>query len=470
MPDESSPESPAVAESPAASPAVAAPRRRRRRRTWAQRGLLTLNIVVITACFAGSGALLAARSITDGFAKVAIDTPSATTPPDAVTTTVAAVVTQPGDPAPTAPEITGPPETFPAVDPEAKNFLITGADNNACIDPTSPYAPAFGNRDAMGARSDTIMVLRVDPSTNAAAVLSFPRDLYVKIAGTNGRRRINEAYVRDDPQKLIDTIFQNFGVPIDHFVQVDFCAFKNLVDGLGGVAVPFEFPARDRNTGLNVPTAGCFTFDGDHALAYVRSRKYQYQDDDGRWKSDGTSDLGRITRQQDFIRRVLKAALDRGVTDPRVARSLIDVASDNVVTDRGLTINRMLEFAGLLRNLEPQSIASYQIEAVGANIAGNSVLEPRIKGENMQAILRIFKGEAALAGAPVQVFETSTTVAAPTTSAGSASGSPTTVRPGSATTTSAAPTTTVPAVTTSTEPPPEQNNKGIFPPAGVACG
>jgi LCP family protein required for cell wall assembly len=447
----------------------APPKRRKRRRTWAQRGLLGLNIVVILACFVGSAALFVGRSIGEGLAKVEIDSPSATTPPDAITTTVPGATTTIGDPGVTVPEITGPPETFPAADPEAKNFLITGADNNACIDPNSPYAPAFGNRESMGERSDTIMVMRVDPDTKRAAVLSFPRDLYVKIAGSNGRSRINNAYVRDDPQKLIDTISQNFGVGIDHFVQVDFCAFKNLVDDLGGVTVPFEYPARDRNTGLNVPTAGCFTFDGEHALAYVRSRKYQYNDN-GTWRTDGTSDLGRVSRQQDFIRRILKAALDRGVTDARVARSLIETAEQNVVTDRQLTINRMLEFAGLLRDIQPQDIASYQIEAVGKVIGGNAVLEPRINGENMKAILAIFRGEAPLAGAPVQVFDTTTTTAPPTTVARPTTtvrnGTSTTVR----TTTTTAPPTTVPTVTTTTVPPPDQNNKGIFPPADQTCG
>ncbi len=111
------------------------------------------------------------------------------------------------------------------------------------------------------------------PSTDQVAVLSFPRDLYVTVDG-GSKARINSAYRRDDPSRLQDTIFLNFQIPIDHYIQVDFCAFKRLVDGVGGVKVPFEYPARDTNTGLDVPASGgeCFEFDGDHALAYVRSR------------------------------------------------------------------------------------------------------------------------------------------------------------------------------------------------------
>ena len=128
--------------------------------------------------------------------------------------------------------------------------------------------------------------------------------------------RINEAYERDDPQKLIDTIYQNFGINTDHFVQVDFCAFQTLVDAVDGVAVPFDTLIRDENTGLNVTETGCYTFDGDHALAYVRSRKLEYLDADGKWTQDPTSDLGRISRQQDFLRRTVARLLSKGAFDP----------------------------------------------------------------------------------------------------------------------------------------------------------
>ncbi|MEX0847660.1 MAG: LCP family protein [Ilumatobacteraceae bacterium] len=430
--------------------------------SWTQRLLLALNLIVITACFVGAGALLTARYYGNSLNRVDLAAPAISvdlggTP--AVDPATRDTVTD---------EPAAPTETFPDVDAAAKNFLITGADNNSCLDPNSPYASAFGDRSTMGARSDTVMIMRVDPSTKQAAVLSFPRDLWVDIAGRGSKQRINTAYVRDDPQRLIDTIYQNFGVGVDHFIQIDFCAFRTIVNGLGGVAVPFTFPARDANTGLNVPVGGgtCFTFDGDHALAYVRSRHYQYQDTNGKWKTDPVGDLGRVSRQQDFLRRVLSAALDRGVTDPSVARSLIKAAQQNVVVDKQLTVDRMLEFVGVLRNFEPGGIATYQIETKGAKISGNSVLLPQIKGDNMQAILRIFKGEAPLAGAPEQVFETTTTVA-PSTTAGPSTSAGSSTSVGATTTT----TTTMPPATATTisQPDPEQNPKGIVPPVDVSC-
>ncbi len=304
-----------------------------------------------------------------------------------------------------------PVETFPPAEPDAKNFLITGADNNSCIDPDSPYAGAFGDRSGFGERSDTIMMWRVNPATSQVAVLSFPRDLWVNIAGRSSEQRINVAYERDQPQRLIDTIFQNFLIPTDHFIQIDFCAFRTLVEAVDGVAVPFEQPVRDANTGLNVPEPGCYNFDGDHALAYVRSRHLEYLDADGKWQQDRSSDLGRISRQQDFIRRTVDSLLAAGAFDPAVIRALIRTSDDYVVNDADLTVNKMLEFAGVMKGIDPAAITNYQIEARGTSIQGNQVLIPNLNSGNMQAILRVFRGEATLESAPEQVFETETPTA-----------------------------------------------------------
>jgi LCP family protein required for cell wall assembly len=329
-----------------------------------------------------------------------------------------------------AAETTTPP-TFPPAEPGAKNFLITGADNNSCVDPSSPYYNAFGDRSNIGERSDTIMMWRVNPDTSQVAVLSFPRDLWVTIAGRSSKQRINTAYERDNPQQLIDTIYQNFGIVTDHFIQVDFCAFQELVDAVDGVTVPFATPVRDPSTGLDVPEAGCYTFNGDHALAYVRSRKMQsYTDEDG-WVTDGTSDLGRISRQQDFLRRTVDRLLDKGAFNPDVAGALIETVSEYIVTDGPLTPRKMLEFAGVMSNVDPTAITTYQIEARNATIQGNSVLEPELDGANMQAVLAVFRGWATLADAPEQVFDTTTVPADVTTTAEPAP--TTTTRPGSGT-------------------------------------
>ena len=284
-------------------------------------------------------------------------------------------------------------------DLNAKNFLLTGSDNGNCVDPNSPYAGAFGDRTSFGERSDTIMVIRVSPKDNQAAFLSFPRDLWVKIAGSTRSNRINTAFERNNPNTLVDTIYQNFGISIDHYVNVDFCAFKEIVDAVGGVSVPFLHETRDKKTGLYVPGPSCFAFTGDHALAYVRSRSgYSYFDTaKNEWVFDGTADLGRISRQQDFIRRAMQRALDKGSSSPRVANQLLNAALENVITDDQLTPTTMLQLAQAMRNLDTSGIASYTIAFAGQMIGDQSVLVPRIQNDNMRAILALFQGKAGFA-------------------------------------------------------------------------
>jgi LCP family protein required for cell wall assembly len=412
--------------------------------------MLGLNVVVIVACFIGAGVLLFGKSLRDRTPTVALERPTSSQAP--------ATSGSAGTDASTVDS--APPETFPPADPQARNFLITGSDANACVDPDSPWGGAADPNRPGGDRPDTIMIMRIDPSTSQAAVLSFPRDLWVTIPGRGGKGKINGAFKPNEPQLLNDTIYANFGVPVDDYVQVDFCAFKRIVDAVGGVSVPFDTPIKDDNVQLLIPTAGCHKFSGDEALAYVRSRKMRYLDEDGDWKQEGLSDQARISRQQDFLRRSIQAALDKGILNPSVARGLIDTVLNDVVVSDGLSINRMLEFVGVLRNLDPGSIATYQIEADGAKISGNSVLVPRTEGENMQAVLAVFRGQASLATSPEQVFETTTTAAPRTTTTVRASGSTTTVRSGASTTSS----TTLPVVS------PEEIIKGqIIPSRDVVC-
>jgi LCP family protein required for cell wall assembly len=449
------------------------------RRTWPQRLTIVGVFLAALGCFGAGSGLYAAQRIVEDRNIVVINRDGESAGDSNTIVSAAPAAGDPNDPTAAADvEPAAPVETFPPAEPAARNFLITGADNNSCVDPTSPYYGAFGDRSGFGERSDTIMMWRVNPATSQVAVLSFPRDLWLRIADRSRDGRINEAYERDQPQRLIDTIEQNFGIRTDHFVQVDFCAFKTLVDAVNGVAVPFERPVRDVKTGLFVPTAGCFTFDGDHALAYVRSRSIQEQLDDGTWsRSDGTSDLGRISRQQDFIRRTVDSLLAAGAFDPSVIRALIETSDSYVVNDVDLTLNKMLEFAGVLKNIDPALITTYQIEARGTIIQGNSVLIPTVNGDNMQAILKVFRGEATLAGAPEQVFAvepdaTSTTLAADTPSTTPDGSVPVgTEAPAPSTTVGESPTTTIEDLPFATLPEvvAENQSYGVVPDPNVRC-
>ena len=279
----------------------------------------------------------------------------------------------------------------------AKNFLLTGSDNGACPDKGDGTSGGIGDRESFGERSDTIMVLRVDPAVNDVVVLSFPRDLWVKIAGTTREARINSAFDSKDPSRLIRTIADNFDVPIDHYVNVNLCAFKEIVDSVGGVKVPFAYRTKDERVGFREVGPGCVELRGSQALAYVRSRSgYRYFDETKQqWLSDPTGDIGRITRQQDFLRRSMQRALDRGTTNPATANALLNVALARVITDDRLTPPDLLTLAQAMRKLNTSSVNSYTVEWSMRRIGGESVLMPITKSESMQAILALFRSQVA---------------------------------------------------------------------------
>jgi LCP family protein required for cell wall assembly len=438
---------------------------RQRRRTWPQRLVLTFNSLLAVACFGTAITVYYGNEKANDRKVVSIlgaqGGPKLTLPS----------TTTPIDPATGQPSVTDP--VIP-VDLTAKNFLITGTDNGACIDPDSPYAAAFGNRNGLGERADTIMILRLDPKTNAVAVLSFPRDLWVRINGKKTQGRINSAFNRDDPNPLIVTIFDNFGILIDHYVNIDFCAFKEIVDAVGGVRVPFATPVRDKNTNLLIEAPGCHTFGGEEGLAYVRSRHFRYYDaKTKKWIEDPAADRGRISRQQDFLRRTIQKALDKSAGSPTIAKDLIDAALSYVILDANLTAGKLLDLASAMKNLDTSTMKTYQVEGVGKRVGELSVIEPRLKTDNMKAVLAVFQGRARLVDAPEQIFEVATTTAAPATTTVTA----TTVRPSTVAGQTAPPTTKAPRTTTTTSTTTttlvpvyvESNSVGILPTNDPAC-
>jgi LCP family protein required for cell wall assembly len=270
---------------------------------------------------------------------------------------------------------------------EPMNVLVVGSDSRKNISKTE--AQAFGSeRQVGGERSDTIIVLHVDPNAEKAALLSIPRDLFVPIAGTTRSDKINSAF-RAGPDRLIATIKGALGIEIDHYVQVDFNGFRGIVDAIGGVKVYFAAPARDRQTGLNIPAAGCVKLDGNQALQYVRSREYQYYES-GRWRIDGSADLGRIDRQQDFIRRVMHRAVRVG-RNPARLNSLIASSVDTVKMDHAFSTKDMLRLATKFRSMSPETVDMIDIPTFGGRVNGASVL--RMKQPDADEVLARFRGE-----------------------------------------------------------------------------
>ena len=153
-----------------------------------------------------------------------------------------------------------------------------------------------------GARSDTIMLARVDPHRHRIGLLSIPRDLYVSIPG-HGHDRINMAFEVGGERLLTRVVRETFGVSIDHFVEIDFHGFKDVVHALGGVWIPVDRRYYNRNVGTAATNyanidlrPGYQRLNGDQALAYAR-----YRHDD--------NDFVRAARQQLLLRIVAHDAM-----------------------------------------------------------------------------------------------------------------------------------------------------------------
>lgn len=317
-------------------------------------------------------------------------------------------ITEPGRVAPLTapppgtsdPTITTPVDTVSATEAnsmQAVNVLIVGSDSRECVDPNSPYAAAFGSAaDVAGSRSDTIMLARINPTERRFDLLSFSRDLWVKIDGRTGKGRINGAIDPNNPSKLINTIAANFYLPVDHWVSIDFCGFKEIVDVVGGIDIPFEFAVRDTSSGLYIAEPECHTFGGEEALAYVRSRHYQRFDPASEtWQTDGTGDAGRINRQQDFVKRVLLKALAQAADSPLIAKQFVDAALRHVVTDSNLTVGQVLTWSTVVGSEAITGARSFQIETTGRVVNNQSVLEPALDSDYMRGVLDIFRGQEA---------------------------------------------------------------------------
>ena len=271
------------------------------------------------------------------------------------------------------------------------NYLIVGTDSRAGLDPKDPDSGGFTGGGETGCNcTDTIMVLRVDPNEQTANILSLPRDLWIPMADNGKKARINSAHQRGE-QVLIDTIQENFGLTINHYVEIDFVGFERLVDAVGGISLWFEAPVRDSHTGLSVPDAGCVTLDGQQARKFARSRYIQYKGKDGRWHGDPTADFGRITRQQIFIRRAISKAVSKGLGNPVTLNNLVSAGVENVRLDEQLDASDLLGLGGKFRSFDSKDLIGYTIPTTSYRTGGGADVQlPNLRAS--EPILNIFRG------------------------------------------------------------------------------
>ena len=237
------------------------------------------------------------------------------------------------------------------------NVLLIGSDSR--VGESAADAAHFGDQaNAGGQRSDVVKIVHIVPATGQVSVLSIPRDTMVTVAGATEDvgeyNRINATY-NAGPDQLVQTIEANFGIPIEHVVQVDFEGLRGAVDAIGGIHVNFPYPAKDTYTGLDVTQPGCQLLNGGYSLALARSRHYQYYKD-GYWQYDGTSDFGRIQRQNTFLKAVINQAETK--YNPLTLNAFVGSVVQGVTVDSTFTVSDLISLARQFHTFSSSSLAT----------------------------------------------------------------------------------------------------------------
>ena len=249
-----------------------------------------------------------------------------------------------------------PPVSERATEPQglsrAQTVLVVGDDSG---DDLSRDFRDLGAGEREGHRTDTIMVLRIDPQGNKITGINFPRDLLVTLCD-GSRQRINAAWYVGGADCLVETVRDFAGIRIDHFVQVNFEGFVKIVNAVGGVPMYLEEPMVDPKAHVDLPK-GCVELDGRGALGFVRTRV--------------DSDFGRIARQQRFLKELADRATSLSVlANPVRLFQLVDSIGELLTVDDGLGVGTMREFALTLRDVESEDITLGTIPTVTDSSTG----------------------------------------------------------------------------------------------------
>jgi LCP family protein required for cell wall assembly len=238
----------------------------------------------------------------------------------------------------------------------AMTILLVGNNTRTGLDPSE--ASQFGSSaEVGGARSDVTMLLHLDP-VKGASILSIPRDLFVpmpphSIVGSVGKI---DAALNDGPENLVEAITDDLGIPIDHYVSINFDGFQHVVDALGGINMSFPTQLRDSYSGLRITQTGCTHLNGTVALAVVRARHLEYLGPSGEWEDDPESDLSRIRRDHEFLTVFAETLKAKGLTNPIQANAVLGNLVHQVTIDDGFTLGTMLNLLRHYRNLNPANV------------------------------------------------------------------------------------------------------------------
>lgn len=227
-----------------------------------------------------------------------------------------------------------------------ENILLVGS-TDRCALKKQYIGYGICNQGVNGINSDVVMILHLNPNKHTVSILSIPRDLFVPNARVEGANKIDAALYQG-PTQLVAAVQNDFGIPIQHYVELNFDSFANVVNALGGINMYFPEPVYDPESDLDVRTVGCKHLNGFHALQVVRARHLVHKGpsvtspNPANWTPETQSDLARIRRDHEFLRVLASAVAKKGLSNPLADRDIITGVAPDLTVDNGLSASHML--------------------------------------------------------------------------------------------------------------------------------
>jgi LCP family protein required for cell wall assembly len=248
------------------------------------------------------------------------------------------------------------------------NLLLVGSDNRQGLTKDQIRELWVGGTDiAAGARSDTMLLVHISKNRDSAVIVSLPRDSLVTIpehvSSSDSTKivparqnKLNAAFSFGGAPLLIETLEGETGLRIDHYIEINYLGFTNIIDALGGIDVCVKKDINDSKSALKL-SAGLQTLDGIQALKYVRTRQF-----------DGLGDIGRMKRQQEFMSAVMRKATSTGtLLNPIKLVSFLNAAIKTVTTDNEFNKNDLLTLGKQLKNLSADRVRTLTVPLSNPN-------------------------------------------------------------------------------------------------------
>ncbi len=240
-----------------------------------------------------------------------------------------------------------------------ENILLVGS-TSRCVLAVQNKAYGLCSQGVTGVNSDVVMIVHLDFTAKRVTLLSIPRDVFVPNARTTGANKIDAALYQG-PSQLVSAIQNDFGVPINHYIELNFDTFASVVNVLGGINMYFPMEVFDAYSGLNITRTGCQHLNGYQALQVVRARHLQirfagYGPNHLTWPQEGLSDLARIRRDHEFLRVVAAALKAKGLGNPVTDQQLATAIAPNLEVDSSFTLSDMLSLASNFAGVSIESV------------------------------------------------------------------------------------------------------------------